>query len=216
MNIFSNKAKELEANIDSYLDRVSKSSLIFFEGIKAYLDGNIDRFEKKYQDITSVETEADNVRRDIKHKLYTYMLIPESRGDVLGLIETMDRIVDVAEKITESFSIEKPEIPDYLKKDYLDLAELSQKSVEEVVKGARAFFKEINMVNDYVNKVHFYEHEADDVEEQLKRKIFNNDKIEPFSKKVHLRYFAEKIALVSDVAEDVAERLSIYSIKRRI
>ena len=71
------------------------------------------------------------------------------------------------------------------------------------------------MVSDYVNKVHFYEHLADDVEEQLKRKAFNSD-IKEFSKKVHMRYFAEKIAEVSDIAEHVAERLSIYTIKRRI
>jgi len=72
------------------------------------------------------------------------------------------------------------------------------------------------MVSDYVNKVHFYEHEADDVEEHLKRRAFNSDEIKRFSHKVHMRYFAEKIAAVSDVAESVAERLSVYAIKRRI
>jgi len=71
-------------------------------------------------------------------------------------------------------------------------------------------------VNDYVNKVHFYEHEADDVEETLKRKAFDSNEITRLSRKVHMRYFAEKIALVSDIAEAVAERLSVYTIKRRI
>lgn len=215
IKFFTGRTKELEANIDAYLDRVGNSGLIFLEGIKAYVNGKFDKFEKEYQNITSLESDADKVRREIKYKLYTYMLIPESRGDVLGLLETMDDVVDVAEKVLEQFSIERPEIPDFLKHDFLDLAELSSKTVEEVVKAARAFFKELSMVNDYVNKVHFYEHEADDVEEQLKRKVFKSE-IKQFSKKVHLRYFAEKIALISDVAESVAERLSIYAIKRRI
>jgi predicted phosphate transport protein (TIGR00153 family) len=215
IKFFTGRTKELEANIDAYLDRVGNSGLIFLEGIKAYVNGKFDKFEKEYQNITSLESDADKVRREIKYKLYTYMLIPESRGDVLGLLETMDDVVDVAEKVLEQFSIERPEIPDFLKHDFLDLAELSSKTVEEVVKAARAFFKEPSMVNDYVNKVHFYEHEADDVEEQLKRKVFKSE-TKQFSKKVHLRYFAEKIALISDVAESVAERLSIYAIKRRI
>lgn len=215
IKLFTSRTKELEANIDAYLDRVGNSGLIFLEGIKAYVNGKFDKFEKEYQSITSLESEADKVRREIKYKLYAYMLIPESRGDVLGLLETMDDVVDVAEKVLEQFSIERPEIPDFLKHDFLDLAELSSKTVEEVVKAARAFFKELSMVNDYVNKVHFYEHEADDVEEQLKRKVFKSE-IKQFSKKVHLRHFAEKIALISDVAESVAERLSIYAIKRRI
>ena len=116
----------------------------------------------------------------------------------------------------EQFSIETPEIPEFLKSDFIELAELSSKAVEEVVKAARAFFREIGMVSNYVNKVHFYEHEADDVEEHLKRTAFNSKEIESFSQKVHMRYFAEKIAAVSDVAESVAERLSVYAIKRRI
>ena len=213
---FNSKSKQLEGEIDGYLDRVSTAGLIFQEGVKAYVNGKKDKFERNFIDISTLESDADNVRRDIKHKLYTYMLIPESRGDVLGLLETLDDIVDICEKVLEQFSIETPNIPEFLKSDFLELAELSSKTVEEVVKGARAFFREIGMVSEYVNKVHFYEHEADDVEEQLKRKAFNSNEIKRFSQKVHMRYFAEKIALVSDVSESVAERLSVYAIKRRI
>lgn len=213
---FGNRAKQLEADIDSFLDRVSTAGLIFFEGVKAYVNGKEEKFNNNYNSITALETEADNVRRDIKHQLYAYMLIPESRGDVLGLIETLDDVVDICEKVIEQFSIETPDIPDFVKDDILELAELSAKTVEEVVKATRAFFREIGMVSDYINKVHFYEHEADDVEEQIKRKIFSSDKITKFSQKVHMRYFVEKIADVSDVAEQVGERLSVYAIKRRI
>lgn len=215
-SFFNSKSKQLEAEIEGYLDKVATAGLIFNEGVKSFVNGKQNNFEAKYQEITSLESNADEVRRNIKHKLYTYMLIPESRGDVLGLLENLDGIVDICEKVLEQFSIETPEIPEFLKSDFIELAELSSKAVDEVAKGARAFFREIAMVSNYVNKVHFYEHEADDVEEQLKRKAFNSDEIKKFSEKVHLRYFAEKIAVVSDVAQSVAERLSVYAIKRRV
>lgn len=214
--LFNNKTTQLEADIDGYLDRVTTAGLIFKEGVRAYIAGKTDKFERNFQEITSLESEVDNVRRDIKHRLYRNLLIPESRGDVLGLLETLDDIVDICEKVLEQFSIETPEIPEILKSDFIELAVLSSKAVEEVVKGARAFFTNLSMVSDYVNKVHFYEHEADDVEEHLKRTAFHTDEIKQFSKKVHMRYFAEKIAAVSDIAEQVAERLSVYAIKRRI
>ena len=214
--IFNNRTKQLETEIDKYLDSVSKSGLIFYEGVKNYLSENYDKFENDFKSISKMETYADDVRREIKTKLYTYMLIPESRGDVLGLLETLDDVVDICEIVLKQLSIERPDIPQFLKDDFAELSEFSKKSVEELVKGARAFFKEINMVNDYVNKVHFYEHEADKVEEQLKRKVFGTDKIPRFSVKIHMRYFAEKIAMVSDVAEDVAERLAVYAIKRKL
>lgn len=215
-NLFTSKTKKLEAEIESYLDRVSTAGLIFLEGIKAYLNKNYERFEQYNTELGDLESAADETRRDIKHQLYTYMLIPESRGDVLGLLETLDDVIDICEKVLEQFSIEKPEIPEDMISGYKELAELSTKAMEELVKAARAFFKEIKMVNDYINKVHFYEHEADKVEEMIKRKAFQSKEITLFSKRVHMRYFVEKIASVSDMAETVAERLAVYAIKRRL
>jgi len=213
--LFMNRTKQLEEEISEYLDLVSRSGLIFYEAIKSYILDDKDRFNEKFVTITEMESEADEKRRSIKHKLYTYMLIPESRGDVLGLLENMDGIVDCCEKTVERFSIECPEIPEFAQQQFLNLAKFSRKAVEEVVKASRSFFKEINLVEDFINKVHFYEHEADDVEEKLKRTVFQSD-IKKFSRKVHLRYFAEKISTISDEAEEVAERLSVYAIKREI
>lgn len=213
--IFTRRTKELEEEISEYLDLVSSSGLIFYEAIKSYIYDEKEGFNEKFTKISKLETKADEKRRGIKHKLYTYMLIPESRGDVLGLLENLDGIVDSCEKTVERFSIEQPRIPDSIHQDFLNLSKYSRKTVEEVVKAARSFFKEFSLVEDFINKVHFYEHEADDVEENLKRTVFQSN-ISKFSRKVHLRYFVEKISLVSDEAEDVAERLSVYAIKRQI
>ncbi len=71
MKMFESKTKKLEGEIDGYLDCVSRAGLIFLEGAKSYISSNMDRFEKNYQDITVLETDADNKRRDIKRKLYS-------------------------------------------------------------------------------------------------------------------------------------------------
>lgn len=214
--LFSSKVKSLEINIDAFLDNVCNAGLMLVEGVKAYIRKNDVRFEQCYEEISQLESKADTLRRDIKQKLYSNMLIPESRGDVLGLLETIDTVVDVCEKVVEQLSIEKPDIPSELEDDFIELSELSDKAVDNVVQGSRAFFTNIKMVNDFVNKVHFYEHEADQVEMNLKRKAFSTTEIQKFSRRVHMRYFAEKVALVSDVAESVAERLAVYAIKRRM
>ncbi len=216
MNGLFSRSKDLQASMDGFIDRVEKAGLIFYEGLKAYLSGKMERFEEYSKELTELESKADVVRRDIKYKLYTHMLIPESRGDVLGVLETLDDVIDTTEKVLEHFYIETPDIPEYLREDFKDLAELSNKSVEELAKASRAFFTELKMVNNYVNKVHFYEHEADKLEKSIKHKIFNSDTEMDLSIRMHLRYFTEKIALLSDEAESVAERLAIYAIKRRI
>lgn len=215
-NIFFNKSKDLENKIDIYLDTVNESVLIFKRDLNRYIDGKIDIFEEELKEINEVENKADDLQNKIKHNLYEYMLIPEARGDVLTLLERVDNIVDHVKEVIHQISIEKPYIPDNIKSDCSELVELVTNSVNSLVKCIRAYFKNLTMVNDYVNKVHFYEHEADKVEERIKRKVFNNDEFKEFSKKVHLRYFTEKIAVLADESESISELASVAAIKRRI
>lgn len=211
-----NKSQELEKDINEYLDTVEEAFLLFKRDINRYFDGHIDLFEDNLDDILERENKADDLLKEIKYKLYTYMLLPEARGDVLTLLENMDNEVDLCKKVLMQFSIENPDIKDFVKTEFKDLAKQSLNASEEVVKGMRSYFQEISMVSDYVNKVHFYEHEADKIEERIKKKVFNSEEFEEFSKKVHLRHFAERLAYFSDLAEEISEELSVAAIKRSV
>ncbi|TVR02762.1 MAG: DUF47 family protein [Spirochaetaceae bacterium] len=202
--------------MDRYFSLIDQGALLLEEAIKRYLEGRIEDFEKKSAEIDTVEHEADTVRRQIKHRLYAEMLIPDSRGDVLGLLETLDNVLDVSKHVTTHFSIEKPEILPFLRDDFRELTESVVKAVLELTLAVRAFFREVYRVTEHLDKVHFWEHEADEIEERVKRKAFATDEIQLFSKRVHMRYFAERISLIADEAEEVAERLAVYAIKRNL
>jgi uncharacterized protein Yka (UPF0111/DUF47 family) len=125
-------------------------------------------------------------------------------------------VIDTAEMVMARFSIEKPKVWPELKEDFLELTSASVKCVFELVAASRAFFMEITKVSDSLVQVHFWEHEADKIEERIMRKAFEGNFIDKLSQKVHMRYFAERISLLADEAEDVADRLDIYTIKRSI
>jgi len=211
------RSKELEIKITEYLDLVNRGSLTFKRDLNRYIKKNFALFEESLNDIKEIENDADEHQKDIKYKLYKYMLIPESRADVLTIIEEIDTITDLAKEVIFEISIEQPIIPDELENDFLELVENSTEAVDMLVKAVRAFFEEISQVNDYVNKVHFFEHQADKNEERLKRKIFS-DQFEQIdiAHKIQLRYFIEEIAALSDQAETVSEDVSVAAIKRRI
>jgi len=216
-HILFGRSKELEIEIKEYLDLVNQGSLTFKRDLSRYIKKNFELFEESLTDIKEIENNADEHQKDIKYKLYKYMLIPESRADVLGIIEEIDTITDLAKEVIYEISIEKPFIPEELENDFLELVENSTEAVDMLVKAVRAFFEEISQVNDYVNKVHFFEHQADKNEERLKRKIFSEqfEKID-IAHKLQLRYFIEEIAALSDQAESVSEDVSVAAIKRRI
>lgn len=211
-----NKKKILIHEIDSFWDSISRAALVFKMGVFNFFDGQMDRLKEHLIEIDELERTADSYRRDIKLKLYSQMLIPDSRGDVLGLLETSDNVIDRTKKILNAFEIEKPKIPESFTSDFKELASVSSSAVDEMVKANRAFFSDPGIVNDYINKVYFYESEADKLEEQIKRKAFSSGEIDKLSWRVQLRYFAERISQLSDDAEAVCERLSISAIKRSI
>ncbi len=209
------RTRALEGEIDEFLDHLSESSLVFKAAIKTYMDeGYTAEFEQRLQDVNKMESEADHLRRAIEIKLYAHTLIPESRGDVLGLIETLDHLLNLFEGSLWAFSIEKPDIPKDYHADFMSLTEMSVQAAESLVQASRAFFRNIEAVSDHNHKVMFYEKEADKVSTKLKQAIFGSDL--ELSRKTHLRNFVEHIDNVADWAEDVADRLAIYTIKRTV
>ena len=88
------------------------------------------------------------------------------------------------------------------------------KTIESAVLAARAFFRNISAVRDHLGKVSFHEEECDQIATSLKRAIFASDL--GLDRKMHLRYFVDKIDHLADEVEDVGDWLAIYSIKRAL
>ncbi len=172
MPILLKSTKIIEAQIDEFLNAVSEGVLVFQQGIKDYLHNDREKFESDLAAVRHLENRADELRRTIENQLYSHSLIPEHRGDVLGLLENMDNVIDTAKHLLIQFSVESPDIQMVLIKDFLNLTEQASKAGEEIVLSARAFFREVNAVKDHLHKVYFYEKEADKTAEQMQRRIF--------------------------------------------
>jgi uncharacterized protein Yka (UPF0111/DUF47 family) len=143
------------------------------------------------------------------------MLIPDSRSDVLSLIQDLDYLLDLYERISSALDIERPEVSglsDKLRALFAELVDNTIKCVEATVASARAFFKDIATVEDNVHKIGFYEAEVDEIAKRIKKEIFDADI--PLDRKMHLRYFVDILDDLSDEAEETGEWLSIYTIKR--
>jgi predicted phosphate transport protein (TIGR00153 family) len=214
MAILFKKTRVLENQIDEFFDAVSQGGIVFKQGMSDYMDGRAENFKERLILISRLENKADDIRRKVETQLYSHSLIPEHRGDVLGLLENMDDVIDTAKSALIQFSTESPDILPELKKEYMELTEMAVLGVESVVLSARAFFRDVAVIKDYLHKVYFYEKEADKIVDRLTRHIFDSN-IE-LSRKIHLRFFAFHIEHLADAAENVADRLAIYAIKRTL
>lgn len=214
MPLLFKRTRALVAQIEEFLDAVSQGALVFEQGVADYVAGDMTRFEAHYSTIDALESRADELRRDIEQHLYSQSLIPESRGDVLGLLENMDDVLDTSKNTLSLFLVERPELITGMEEDWRRLAATAARTTEAVVLSVRAYFRDPHTVKDHLHKVYFHEKEGDSLAMDLKRRIFETD-VE-LARKIHQRYFALNIDHVSDAAENVADRLSIYAIKRTV
>lgn len=214
-NILKRKQIGIEKQVDEFLDRVSEAGLLCKNGMDAYLKENVEAFAASLASIRETEHQGDRLRRAIEQDLYRKTLIPESRGDVMELLEDMDALLDRFTGLLWQFEIEKPEICTEFHDDFRELLQYSVESVEAGVLSCRAFFKEIQAVVSHVHKVSFWEKESDKVSTRLQKAIFARDDLR-LSHRMQLRFFAKQVDRIADEAEDVADRLNIYVIKRML
>lgn len=205
----------IEKKIDDFLDQVSESGLMFRNGIEDYLHSNLAAFEAKIEQITETEHRGDALRRALEERLYTQTLIPESRGDVLRLLERMDALLDRFKGAMYRFDIERPEIHPQFHADVRQLVDCVVAAVEATVRSCRAFFKDMAGVADHMHKVSYWETESDKVSTRLQRAIFKKQELQ-LSQKLQLRDFVMHVDKIADRAEDVSDMLSIYVIKRSL
>ncbi len=211
---FFGKTIVVEKQIDDFLDTITKGILIFRDGIDDYLGDRERDFAAKLALIDELERNADHLSREVESFLYSHSLIPEHRGDVLGLLEHTDDIIDRAKSCLHRFDVERPQVPHPLGDEFRRLTESAAEAAEAVVLAARRFFRDPAAVSDHLVKVYHFEGQADHIGLELKRRIFAGDL--ELAHKVQLRYFAESVDFVADTAEHVAGRLAIYAIKRQM
>lgn len=209
------RTSELEQKIDGFFDKFSETTVVYRLAIRAYLkEGLNDEFHDRLKRVNDLESEADTLRRDIEKQLYTNTLIPDSRGDVLGLIETVDQLFSILVGSLWAFSIEQPKIPKEYRVGYRKLTTMVVKAADELGLSGRAYFRNPYDVPAYNHKVMLFEKEADILSTSIKRDIFSSEL--DLAQKLHLKSFVEQIDSVADMAEDIADRLSIYAIKRTV
>lgn len=208
------RTRELNAKIIEFLNNVSESSLFFEQACDCYMEHGVnDDFDALLNKVASLEARNDQLRRTIEAKLYEHTLIPESRADVLELLEGTDKIINFFESRLYQLSIEKIYIYDNLKPMYSELVESAVRAVEALIRSVRAFFTNPNEVHHHLHKVMFFEKQGDMISTKLKRLIFDNENDE-LSHKIQLRMLCDDIDSIADISEDIADSLSIFAIKR--
>ncbi len=213
-SLFSH-TKELEQKIDILHDKIIEISLVFKKAVNVYLKNKRNsEYRHLSKEIKNIEHDADSLRREIENRLYTHNLIPDFRGNILELVENLDKVINEIDDVAHKFYIEQTDIPQKYHDKFKELTEQVCECVENLAIASRSFFKDFTAVRNYAQKVYWLEHESDKTSAKLKEEIFASDM--ELAQKLQLGSVISEVADIADLAENCIDQLSIYVIKRDI
>ena len=210
--VFWRKETELQKAIEEYLQEAQKCLSAFTQAIEVYFaEGLSGRFEELVEQTHRHEAESDRMRREIECTMYGKLLIPEHRGDVLGLIEAIDLVPNKAESVAYQIWLQDMVVPEQYADQVRALVQANVASFDVLCQATNYLFSDAAQVLATVDKVGEKERESDQIERRLIKSIFDapGDKAE----KILLKELILEIGAISDRAEDASDRLRIIAIK---
>jgi predicted phosphate transport protein (TIGR00153 family) len=169
--------------------------------------------EQHTAEVHGFESAGDDIRRSIEDLMYTRALFPESRGDILGLLESMDKVPNQAQTAARMVLHQNIEISAELWPLLLELVDLSVRCANAMLEAADKLFTDFTGATAAVGKVDELESLADRVTTEIVRLVFagKSDGVQ----KILLRDLTFAIESLSDRAQDTADRMRIIVAKRK-
>ncbi len=208
------RSKSTEAHVYAFLDQLTAVQHEFVKLWRSYIEkgADSDDFCAALQRIHEIEHRADELNREIETTLYLKTLIPDLRSDLASLIELMDGIINLNDTVSSHLNIERPIVPAVINEDFfMALATLGD-TIDHTVLCARSFLSDLQRVQEYHTKVMLLENDTAALCNKIKTTLFQSDL--QLVEKIHLRYFVDRIQQIAELAEDVSDRISIYTLKR--
>ncbi len=216
MPFFWKKQKIIEKTIDEYFNRCDHCFNLFEQAFKIFLSqGQDESFQQAVEKTHEAESSADDLRREIELTLYGKALLPESRGDLLGLLEAYDRLPNVAETVLYTISCQNMVIPKNLIHMVRQLVEVNLQAYYLVRKAVDCLLNNPRTTLHTTKEVDEKESESDRIERKIICEIFSSTDMDN-GMKLMLKEMILLIGSIADRAERAADRIGIVAIKRQI
>lgn len=212
MKLFS-KEKQVAEEALAYLGLIERCVAEAEKTILAYLDGRIEEADAGRIEVGRLESEADESRRTIDDHLFSGAYLPAIRGNVSGIVDSLDRVPNAAESCCKFFLGQRPEVPAELRDLFVTVAKGSFGVMGNLSAVVKLYFGPDGTPDEiraHAAAVGREESEVDTSEWALTRAIFSSDALD-LSRKMHLRQALGRLVNFSDRAEDVAEQIVFVS-----
>ena len=205
-----------------HAEKVRECGWAFQQAVECHLSESCQAFEEYRQEVGRLESEADAIKRRLRGHLPKGTRMKVAKFELFAYIREQDKVLDSVQDALDWLSYRTNLAQDEdLKKQLLLLVDTVLEPIEDLsrmVAEAKKYFdsyseKQRKIVKEIIQNLRKREHEADELEDEFKIKIFSLEK-DPIGL-FHMVKLAEIIGSIADHAENAGDMMRSMIAKRK-
>ena len=213
---FLRKNQELIDQLEDFFNVIQVTLDKTLTAVKYVTENGIDNhFEIMTEEINESERDADDIRKTIEHKMFLQSLLPETREDLLEIVEEMDNIPDACERAVYIIADQQTVPIDEISGDIIELVKIGIECFKYTLDVVHDFFGKMKNIQTIFQKVNDYEHIGDKLERVMIKKIFSNKYLSAGEKFLQ-KELVKEIGNITNRSQHSAQKIIMASIKRKI
>jgi predicted phosphate transport protein (TIGR00153 family) len=210
------KQKEVENLIAEYVRSVEIAQEMFLDSMENYFQTGTcsPTFEALSAETHKTESRTDDILEKIVRLLHEKALVPDLRGDILTLLDTLDEIPDQFDRILSNICNQKIVLPESLVLDFKELLAVSLEACTLTMESVRSILGRGERTARLLFRTDQLESQGDHIEKRIIVRIFDSN-WDPL-KKILLRDLTQKMGDIADSAVQVCRQVNLIVTKRRV
>lgn len=202
--------------LDEHFKKVCKATRKVDKMVKLYLEGNFTEASSVSVEISRLEQEADELKRNLRKSIPRKIFMPISKEDLLDVLRSNERIIDTCQDVAQLLDMRETRVPDELHPLYerflghiIDAVDSLRDMMNLLGKVLESAFAKVetNEVIGLGHLVHEHEYKADSVNKQLSKAIYDLEDQESPMALFHMMKFSDVLDSIADHAENAANSL---------
>ncbi|MZQ76465.1 MAG: DUF47 family protein [Peptoclostridium sp.] len=218
VSFFFKKDTKIRDLLMKHLDAVIDCYTMFTEGLSNVFETDSEEeLIEIINRVSAAEANADSIRHEIIQELLSGALLPESRREILMVIEEVDKVANAAEDIIKRIILECIKIDEPYRSSLMLINEKTKGQLEllrSTIDGMLSNLWEAYKKRDELIEIDTIEHEIDLIEFEMIRQIFKSDM--ELAAKMQLKSVVVEIAKVSNIVEDISDILERIMVSRKV
>lgn len=195
-------------------EKVKECAWAFQQAIECFASDKCQEFDVYRQEVSDLENEADAIKRRIRGHIPKGTRMPVNKFELFLYLREQDNVLDSVHEALEWISYRTVVLTsEQIKKQLFLLVDSVIEPIEELnrmVEEAKKYFesyseKQRKIVKKIISSLREREHEADQLEDEMKIKIFSLE-TDPIGL-YHLVRLAEMIGSIADHAENAGDMM---------